>query len=200
MNTSLAALINRLPEETAPLFLRWISGREVTVKLVKARATKRGDFTPPHKGRQSAITLNKDLGSYSLAVTLTHEIAHLYVWERYKRSAKPHGVQWKQCFAQMLTELAQIESLPISFRKAIKLHAKRPKASSIRDLNLYRTLCALDGAKELWLESLNDGDEFLINGRRFRRERRRRTRCLCVEVATGQQYLVSLAASVSPID
>ena len=199
MTPSLAATIHRLPKDTSPLFLNWLNGIDVTVKLSHARATKRGDFTPAHRGRTPLITLNRDLGSYSLAVTLTHEIAHLFIWERHRRSVKPHGPEWKRCFGEMLTELSQVESLPDQFKEAIQSHARRPKASSIRDLTLYRALCELDGSKEMWLESLNDGEEFLISGRRFRRENRRRTRCLCVEVATGRQYLVSLAASVSPI-
>jgi hypothetical protein len=196
---SLAATIHKLPHDTSPIFTSWLKGRDVIVKLARPRATKRGDFTPRLKGRPPIITVNRDLGSFSLAVTLTHELAHLFTWESYRRSVKPHGPEWRLCFGDLLRELVQVESLPTEFKSAVLSHATRPKASSIRDLNLYRTLCKLDGMAGIWLEKLIDGDEFYLDGRRFRRERKRRTRCLCVEVATGRKYLVSLAASVTPI-
>ncbi len=197
MKQSLAATLHNLPAETTPTFLTWLNGRDVMVKLSRSRKTKRGDFTATGGGRAPVITVNRDLGSYSLAVTLTHEIAHFFTWERHKRSVKPHGPEWKRCFGEMLNELAQVNSLPEEFKIAIRSHAEKPKASSFRDLNLYRTLCKLDGTDDVWLENLNDGDEFFLKGKKFRRERKRRTRCLCVEVATGRKYLVSLAASIS---
>jgi len=193
---SLTTVIPKLPEGTTNTFVAWLGEREITVRLSRPRSTKRGDFTPPFRGRKALITLNSDLGPYSLAITLTHELAHLFTWERYKRSVLPHGPEWKSCFSRMLLELAETESIPVKLKEAIETHAKRPKASTFRDINLYRTLSVLDHSKETWLESLNDGDEFISQGRRFRREKRRRKTCLCVDVATGRKYLVSLAATV----
>ena len=55
-----------------------------------------GDFKI-HKG-QLVISINNNLNPYSFLITLTHELAHAFVYRNYKNTRDPHGKKWQLMF------------------------------------------------------------------------------------------------------
>ena len=74
-----------LPTDSIPLIKKWIRELDITVKIKKSRNTKLGDFRVTKK-REYLISINNDLNEYAFLITLTHEIAHAFVWKKYKRN------------------------------------------------------------------------------------------------------------------
>ena len=89
-----------LPAPSFSKIKQWIDELDVQVKITNPRKTKLGDF----KGVNNAlyISVNINLNPYSFLITLTHELAHAFVYVRYKRGVAPHGTQWKDTFKAMM--------------------------------------------------------------------------------------------------
>lgn len=183
-----------------PLFSKWLDGLNYQIAISKPRKSKLGDFRPPRSGQIARITMNADLGPFQFLTTLTHEIAHLIAWEKYGRSAAPHGKEWKAVFREMLIELAQHQAWPESYTQALVKHAKSPKAAVGADPQLQQTLLVLDESTDLLLQSLEAGDRFTFKRRHFRYDEKRRTRALVTELGTKKQYTIPLVARVERID
>ena len=176
----------------------WLSGSVCRIKLTRSRSSKYGDFRPASRGRSPQITVNGDLPTFRFLLTLTHEIAHLMVWRTHQLSVQPHGPEWKRQFADLLRELALLDDLPTLFRNAILRHARRPKASGGLDTQLAQALQTLDGGEPI-LDSIPIGAIFSMGDRTFRKISVQRTRCLCLEIETGQRYRVARSATVTPV-
>ena len=67
------------------------------VKITKPRKSKLGDFRILINGR-GQISVNENLNRYAFLITITHELAHAFVWKRYKTRVMPHGKEWKSTF------------------------------------------------------------------------------------------------------
>ena len=39
--------------------------------------------------------MNNNLNKYSFLITITHEIAHMMIWEKHQNKVDPHGEEWK---------------------------------------------------------------------------------------------------------
>ena len=104
------------------------------------RRSKLGDFRRPRHGRGAQITVNRDLPPLQFLLTLTHEIAHLHAFGSHRRRIRPHGKEWKNCFAVLLRELAAVETLPHDYRNALLEHASNPRATAQQDLKLWAVL------------------------------------------------------------
>ena len=195
----LSPLEQFLPPKTLPLFEAWLTPHPFRIVVTRPRRSKLGDFrSSPYEDRPT-ITVNGDLEPHQFALTLTHEIAHLMTFEKYGHRIRAHGPEWKSCFGMLLTQLAAIESLPITYRRALLAHAQRPKSASVYDPALYRILRQLSGDDGLVLDDLPSGSRFIFQSREFEKISTARSRCECLELSTGLRYKISKIASVSPI-
>ena len=131
------------------------------LQLKKPRRTKLGDFRPPRRGQLPHITVNVDLPPHAFLVTLTHEIAHLLTWNQFGSRVQPHGPEWRNCFAQLLEQLAHLECLSAPFRRGLTQHAQRPMSSTHRDPEFYRLLRILDGMTVTLLDELRSALTFI---------------------------------------
>lgn len=191
-----------LPEGAMPIVVDWFKLYNFHLTISKARKTKLGDFRPSRQGKPARISVNGDLNPFHFAITLTHEIAHYVVWEKYKNSVPPHGKEWKQAFAKLMKELQQFVNFPESVSQALNKHLANPKASSCNDANLYKALKLLDdnASEFLFLDQLKEGDCFTTsNGKRYKKGVKRRSRILCTNLENGKDYLVSAHLEVSPL-
>ncbi len=91
-----------IPEPAVDTIAEWIYKYNFKLKVKKSRASKEGDYTPPHSGKNHVITINHDLNKYAFLVTLIHEVAHLVAWEKYKGRVNPHGKEWKLEYSRLL--------------------------------------------------------------------------------------------------
>ncbi|NND95571.1 MAG: hypothetical protein HKN45_11970 [Flavobacteriales bacterium] len=176
---------------------RLLSEGPITLHLSKPRSTKLGHFKRSNSSTYSEISINRDLGKQRFLFTLVHELAHWKAYRNYGRMIKPHGVEWKSLFKQMILPTVDDEVFDQELIKAIIAHLKSPKAASCSDPVLQRAFDRSEGLDIMTLDSVPIGSRFqLKNGRSFIKELKKRTRFLCIEIDTGRRFLIPGIAPV----
>ncbi len=162
--------------------------------VTRQRQSILGDYRHAHDGKAHRISINGNLNKFSFLVTLLHELAHLFTYERYGHRVQAHGQQWKQEFGKILTQFLAKKVFPADIETALLKSISNPAASSCGDEPLLRVLRNYDTKKtgSFLVEQLPDGSEFMIKGgRSFRKGEKIRKRYKCMEIATGKWYLFS---------
>ena len=183
----------------APSFLKikhWITELDVQLKITAPRKTKLGDF----KGVNNTmyISINNDLNPYSFLITLTHELAHAFVYIAHKRGVAPHGKQWQDTFKAMMLNFLNPTIFPNDVLKVLSMHLKQPKASTLTDINLASVLKKYDQVKVLTISDIADESIFSIsNGKIFKKGKQLRKRFRCIECASNKVYLFHPLAEVT---
>jgi len=198
MGIDFEILKNFVPSESLPILQKWFAQRSFKLKIVKKRVTKHGDFRTKYNEDTPQITVNSSLNQYAFLITLTHEFAHLLVWNKHKHSVKAHGKEWKNEFTLLMNVLIGKNVFPDHLQNALTRHMKNPPASSSRDEQLIKELKKYDQpSNTIYLSELKKGDIFSLNGSRvFTKGVKRRTRYLCKEVSTKREYLIHGIAEV----
>ncbi len=194
-------LIKYLPERAVDPCLQLIKESGVNLKIVNQRVTRHGDYRKMANGLHQ-ITINATLNKYRFLITLVHEIAHLAAFERYGRSIKPHGVEWKRTFQYLMLPFLRPEIFPSILLPHLAKHFKNPRASSDTDAVLSLALKKFDiQSSDLnFVFELPFGSVFrLYNGKLFKKGNKRVKRYECVEVASGKVYLFQPNAEVELI-
>ena len=192
------ALSSYVPEGTADILSKWIFDYNIHLKITRDRKTKLGDFRVDSRNDILRISVNGGLNPYAFLITLVHEIAHALVYQNHGRGAKPHGIEWKNNYKQlMLTFFAQ-NLFPDDIMRPLASYMKNPKASSNADRKLFLALRAYDTDKEhvTYLKDLEEGTEFILQNKLFRKGKKRRTRYSCINISNGREYTVNSLAEV----
>lgn len=188
-----------LPELAVLPCFELIKAHRVHLKIVNHRVTRHGDYRRMPNG-QHQITVNASLNKYRFLITLVHEIAHLVAFERFGKHIKPHGLEWKRTFQELMVPFIRPEIFPNALLPLIANHFKNPKASSSTDARLSIALKAFDVEQHTgtsYVFELPVGSVFrLYNGKRFKKGRKRVKRYECVEIGTGRLYLFQPNAEV----
>lgn len=203
MEKILAALKNRVPENSLSILEGWFRDYTFLLVVSKTRHTKLGDYRAKRMHLPHRISVNHNLNQYAFLITLTHEFAHLLVFEKYKNKVAPHGLEWKNQFAALVLILLERNIFPSDIADILVEHIKNPAASSCRDFNLTVQLKKYDVGIEtvLHLIDLPEGSVFSLKNKRiFTKGQKRRTRFLCQEKSTKKQYLIHGAAEVVVIN
>ena len=190
-----------LPERAVISCFELIKANGVHLKIVNHRVTRHGDYRRMPNGMHQ-ITVNASLNKYRFLITLVHEIAHLVAFEKFGRRIKPHGIEWKQTFQQLMLPFIRPEIFPTKLLPVIAHHFKNPKASSSTDANLAIALKEFDieERKKPYIYELPYGCIFRIyNGKSFKKGNKRIKRYECTELATGRLYLFQPNAEVELI-
>lgn len=189
-----------MPEAAAPIISAWINDTGCRFRISRSRRTKLGDYTAPFRGDTHKISINHDLNTYAFLITTIHEFAHLKTWQRHKHSVKPHGVEWKSSYKELMQPFLRLAIFPADIQEAIVRYMENPAASSCTDLNLYRILRRYDEAVDSGastIEAIQEGSVFRIKGGRiFQKKERLRKRYKCIELATDKVYLFHPVAEV----
>nr|WP_297784999.1 SprT-like domain-containing protein [uncultured Allomuricauda sp.] len=187
-----------LPDLAVTPCFELIKTHGVHLKIVNHRVTRHGDYRRLPNGLHQ-ITVNASLNKYRFLITLVHEIAHLVAFEKYGRRIKPHGIEWKRTFQQLMVPFIRPEVFPSQLLPIIANHFKNPKASSSTDARLSIALKAFDEEerKHSYVYELPQGSIFrLYNGRLFKKGNKKVKRYECVELSTGRLYLFQPNAEV----
>jgi hypothetical protein len=190
-----------LPEHAVKPVFELIVANEVHLKIVNERVTRHGDYRKGLSGKHE-ITVNANLNKYRFLITLVHEIAHLAAFEKYGRTIKPHGNEWKLTFQQLMLSFIRPEIFPHSVLPLIANHFRNPTASSDTDARLAYALNQFDERKPdiHFVHEVPSGSLFRIkNGRIFQKKGLRVKRYECLEVKTGKLYLFNANAEVEII-
>lgn len=180
----------------APVF-KMVKENRIHLKIVNERVTRHGDYRRMPDGVHQ-ITVNANLNEYRFLITLIHEISHLLAFERFGRTIKPHGNEWKFMFQQMMLPFIRPEIFPTQLLPIIASHFKNPKASSDTDAHLSVALKKFDPENDKnYIFELPAGGLFKIyNGKIFKKGQKLRKRYECLEVETGKVYLFQPNAQV----
>ena len=99
-----SALASYLPQGSFNMVMHYITQYKVQLTITKSRKTILGDYrhATNHKGHR--ISVNGNLNSYSFLITILHELAHLFTFERYGNRVASHGKEWKNEFRRVLNK------------------------------------------------------------------------------------------------
>ncbi len=183
-----------LPPNCFELVTAYLKQYKVHLTITRARESVLGDYRSREYQKNHRISVNGNLNKYAFLITLLHELAHLLTYEQYKNKVLSHGKEWKKSFGILLHEFITKKLFPANVEKVLLKTLHNPAASSCADASLLRVLKEYDkvGLRKLFVEELPPGAFFSIKGERvFKKGEKRRTRYICVEMATGKEYLFS---------
>ena len=191
-------LANYVPKNTADILTSWIYEHNIHLSISRNRKTKLGDFRTDSRNSLLRISVNGDLNPYSFLITLVHEIAHAIVYKTHRRSIKPHGIEWKTEYKQLMLVFFANNLFPDDIARPLASYMKNPKASSNADRELFLSLRAYDKGVEhiIYLQDIEEGAEFILQNHLFRKGKKRRTRYSCTNVSNGREYTVNALAEV----
>jgi SprT protein len=194
VESPLIGLKDYLPEGSFDDVAYYLQHYKVHLTITKQRHSILGDYRHAHFNKNHRISVNGNLNKYSFLITLLHELAHLFTFEKFNNRVVPHGKEWQNEFSKILAQFLFKKIFPTDIEKALLKTLQRPAASSCGDENLLRVLHKYDAKKEgiLLVEQLTEGQLFTIKGGRiFKRGEKIRKRYKCVEVKTEKLYLFS---------
>ena len=190
----LLQLQSYLPEGSFEDVHYYLQHYKVHLTITRQRQSILGDYRHAHEGKAHRISINGNLNKYNFLITLLHELAHLFTYERYGHRVQAHGQQWKDEFSKILVQFLAKKIFPPEIESTLLQSLKNPAASSCGDEKLLRVLRNYDPKKEghFLVEQLKEGETFMIKGNRtFVRGAKIRTRYKCMELATKKWYLFS---------
>ena len=193
-------VFEKIPEASSEYVKSLIFSEKLTIKLKKSRKTKHGDFSVKKNGL-CMITINDDLNQYRFLITLIHEISHYIAYKNYGPHIKPHGVEWKNTFKNLLLPIINPEIIPNDILRPLAIYAKNPKASSDTDLNLGLALNRYNINQCDYVFSLSNGSVFKAsNDRVYVMIKKLRKRYECMDVLTKKLYLFSPNVKINEIN
>ena len=90
----LLQLKSYIPEESFEDVLFYIQHYKVHLTITRQRQSILGDYRHAHEGKAHRISINGNLNQYSFLITLLHELAHLFTYERFGHRVFAHGIEW----------------------------------------------------------------------------------------------------------
>ena len=197
-----SALIPYIPAGSYESVLHYIHLYKVQLTIAKQRQTILGDYRHAFRGKGHRISINGNLNKYSFLITLLHELAHLFTYEKFGNKVSSHGSEWKGEFGLILEEFITKKIFPPDLESVLMRSLRSPAASSCGDENLLRQLKQYDSKQSgsFFVEQLAVDALFMIKeGRIFLRGKKIRKRYKCKEVATGKFYFFSAVYEVTPV-
>ncbi|MEO6549649.1 MAG: SprT-like domain-containing protein [Ferruginibacter sp.] len=183
-----------LPEGSFDEVSQYLLQYKVQLTITRERRTVLGDYRNSFAGQNHRISVNGNLNPYAFLITLLHELAHLFTYERFGHRVTAHGPEWKSEFSKVLARFLLKKVFPADIQKTLLKTLQNPAASSCADASLLRILHQYDEKKEgvSLIEALPEGALFTIKGgRQFKKGERVRKRFKCIEITTGKIYLFS---------
>ena len=196
-------LKNYLPDGSFDEVCHYLMYYKVQLTITRERKSVLGDYRNSYQNKNHRISVNGNLNPYSFLITLLHELAHLFTFERYGHRVLAHGQEWKNEFSKVLAQFLAKHIFPADIQRTLLKTLQNPAASSCADTALLRVLHQYDKKKDgiTLIETLPEGAQFTIKGGSiFIKEERIRKRFKCKELATGKIYLFSPVYEVQAID
>lgn len=189
-----------LPAGTFDPLVGLINQYKVHLTVTKARKSVLGDYRHAFQGANHKITVNGNLNKYEFLITLLHELAHLLCFEQFRNRVEAHGKEWKTIYSSLLSSFIQLGVFPEDIHKALKKTLINPAATANGETKLLLVLRKYNTIQKegfALVANIAEGSLFeSLNGKIFRRGKKRRIRIECVEVATGQVYSFSALTEV----
>ena len=181
-----------LPAGTFEEVIDYLQKYKVQLTITRARRSILGDYRNAHGGKNHRISVNGNLNPYSFLITLLHELAHLVTYEVYKHRVAPHGREWKDNYAIILSSFLSKHIFPADIATELKNSLHNPGASSCSEPGLMRVLKRYDKDQTglHLVENVQPGQWFVTRDNKvYKMEKKMRTRFLCTAYPSGKQYL-----------
>ena len=159
-------LTRHIPARAVDRTMALLEGKNVHVKITRARFSKAGDYRCPLRQIHHRISVNGDLNPYAFLITLVHEIAHMQVWNVHGTGARGHGREWKWEFGNLLTPFLRIDVFPEDVVVELERHLLKPRASTLSDARLQAVLNRYDPLPKTRLTDLESGARFRLKNKR----------------------------------
>jgi len=194
-----------LPEKAIKPVVNLINRYNIYFTISRSRSTKLGDYRPPIRQPYHKISVNHDLNQYAFLITFIHEMAHLFVYKKYKlRISSPHGIEWKREYGMLMKKFLETDIFPDDIKQKLAESLINSRASSNSEIELTRVLKKYDKNKiegVIHLEDLPEGSIFVIKtGRRFKKGAKRRVRYLCQNIDNQRWYLFHPLTEIKAIN
>lgn len=189
-------LMQKMPDEAAPLIAKWIVDLRVHFVISKPRKTKLGDFMAPHQGKPARISVNSDLNPYNFLITSIHEFAHLGCFLKHANKVNPHGIEWKNIYTDLLKPFISKRIFPEELIPVLVYHVSNPLASSCTCPKLSRALAKYDNNPGTFLSDIAAKEVFVFHNIEYKKLEMRRTRYICKRLSDGKKFLISGRAFV----
>jgi len=187
-----------IPEAAHQTIREYIEQTDLEIKIKKERATKHGDFRRTKDG-SFLITVNNNLNPFQFLLTLVHEIAHYKTYKVFGK-VKPHGIEWKNTFKELMLPLLRPEVYPNDVLPYLAKYLINAKASTDSDQNLAIALKQESiSSDKNYIFDLKIGSNFQLKNRQFKLLEKRRTRSVCFDLSSKKKYLIQLKAEVTPL-
>lgn len=183
-----------LPEGCFEEVSHYLLHYKVQLTITRERKSVLGDYRNSFADKNHRISVNGNLNPYSFLITLLHELAHLFTYERFGHRVQAHGQEWKNEYSKVLAQFLLKKVFPPDIHKTLLKTLQNPAASSCANTSLLRVLHLYDEKKEgmSLIETLPPDTIFKIKGgREFKKGEQVRKRFKCLEIATGKMYLFS---------
>lgn len=192
------SLFDLIPANSIELITDLINSENLSIKIVKTRKTKHGDFRYLKDGKFQ-ITLNHVDNKFRFLITLVHELAHFKVSQSYKNRVNPHGFEWKKIYKHLMLPFLNNKIFPGDVLRHLAFHMINPPATTDSDINLVVALqnyeLNIDNKSFLFEVELNDFFIYQEN-KVFIKLHKRRKRYICKNVSNGRKFLFSPVARV----
>lgn len=186
-------------KESFDFFLSLVDGYNLKLIVSETRRTKLGDYRSPFKDKGHLISVNGDLEKNHFCLTLLHEVAHMFIFDTYGSSVMPHGKEWKEVLAFVLTKALENNVFDASWNKNIVEIIKNPKSSSLLHTGVANEWKKGRGnSHQLYIADLKDGENFILlnNNKEYKKIKQLRTNYLCIEKESNREFRVSAYAAV----
>ena len=192
-------LIKFIPKNSIQLIQTWINNLNIDLKFVNSRKTKLGDFRFDNiNGCQ--ITINNDLNMFSSLITLTHEIAHAFVYKKYQNKVRPHGKEWKDTYRSLMLNFFNLDVFPKDILSSLAKHLINPSASTSCDINLSLILRKYDVNKSLTVNDIKFGEKFIYSSKSFVKVKKLRKLIKCYDEKNKKFYLFNPISKIGLIN
>src|SRR5690606_22369841 len=111
---------------------------KVQLTITRERKTVLGDYRNSIAGKNHRISVNGNLNPFAFLITLLHELAHLFTYERFGHRVQAHGAEWKSEFSKLLARFLLKKIFPADIQKTLLKTLQNPAASSCADTALLR--------------------------------------------------------------
>ena len=192
-------VLKYIPKLSVNLVKNLIKEENLTIKIVKIRKTKHGDFKKFVNG-SSQITLNLIENKYRFLITLIHELAHFRVNKNSNFKKAPHGSEWKNTYKLLMLPFLNNTIFPDNVLSKLAKHMKNPSATTDSDIDLVISLSKYDKHNDsVFLFDVLNESLFEFNNQTYKKIGKLRKRYICMDIIKNKKYLFSPVTRVKKI-
>src|SRR6187402_851738 len=108
-----------LPEGSFEEVAHYLQHYKVQLTITRERKSVLGDYRNSFADKNHRISVNGNLNPYAFLITLLHELAHLFTYERFGHRVMAHGQEWKNEFSKVLAQFLLKKIFPPDIQRTL---------------------------------------------------------------------------------